>query len=158
MNGLVDWERDLRDTAHTFCRAALVHPNVVPSLVTRSLSGPLALATPGNAPTTGRAPGLVQQRPASIGAAPCTPPGCHRIPLLALLHELQERIDNPNETDDLLRLGLHRLPVTEFPRCRCLAAILAAYDGAANSTKDSTSPSPDFAANSSFPTHPRWFP
>jgi hypothetical protein len=47
-----------------------------------------------------------------------------------LLHELQERIDNPDETDDVLRLGLHRLPITEFPRLRSLASILAAYDGA----------------------------
>jgi hypothetical protein len=48
-----------------------------------------------------------------------------------LLHELQERIDNPEETDDVLRLGLHRLPIAEFPRLRSLAGILATYDGAA---------------------------
>ena len=48
-----------------------------------------------------------------------------------ILHELQERIDNPDETDDLLRLGLHRLPITQFPRLRSLAGELAAYDGAA---------------------------
>ena len=48
-----------------------------------------------------------------------------------VLHELQERVDDPDETDDLLRLGLHRLPVTQFPRLRSLASVLAAYDGAA---------------------------
>ena len=48
-----------------------------------------------------------------------------------LLHELQERIDKPDETDDVLRLGLHRLPITEFPRLRSLAGVLAAFDGAA---------------------------
>jgi hypothetical protein len=48
-----------------------------------------------------------------------------------VLHELQERVDDPDETDDLLRLGLHRLPITQFPRLRSLAAVLAAYDGAA---------------------------
>jgi hypothetical protein len=31
------------------------------------------------------------------------------------LDELQELTVNPDETDDLLRLGLHRLPVSEFP-------------------------------------------
>jgi AcrR family transcriptional regulator len=35
------------------------------------------------------------------------------------------------ETDDLLRLGLHRLPLREFPRLRSLAPVLGAYDGAA---------------------------
>src|ERR1035437_5679184 len=47
-----------------------------------------------------------------------------------LLNELQEIIDNPEETDDLLRLGLYRLPIREFPRLRSLASALAAYDGA----------------------------
>jgi hypothetical protein len=34
-------------------------------------------------------------------------------------------------TDDLLRLGLHRLPISEFPLLRSLAPALAGYDGAA---------------------------
>ena len=48
-----------------------------------------------------------------------------------VLNELQELVENPEETDDLLRLGLHRLPLREFPRLRGLAPALAAYDGAA---------------------------
>ncbi len=43
----------------------------------------------------------------------------------------QELVENSEETDDLLRLGLHRLPIGEFPLLRSLATILAAYDGAA---------------------------
>ena len=38
-----------------------------------------------------------------------------------ILDELQEIIDNPDEADDLLRLGLHRLPRREFPRIRAVA-------------------------------------
>ena len=45
--------------------------------------------------------------------------------------ELQQRVHDPDETDDLLRLGLHRLPITQFPRLRSLATVLASYDGAA---------------------------
>jgi len=48
-----------------------------------------------------------------------------------MLNELQELLENHEETDDLLRLGLHRLPLREFPRLRSLAPVLAAYDGAA---------------------------
>ena len=48
-----------------------------------------------------------------------------------MLDELQELVDNPDETDDLLRLGLHRLPLAEFPLLRSLAPVLAVYDGAA---------------------------
>jgi hypothetical protein len=40
-------------------------------------------------------------------------------------------VENPEETDDLLRLGLHRLPLHEFPLLRSLAPDLANYDGAA---------------------------
>jgi len=32
-----------------------------------------------------------------------------------MLNELQELLENHEETDDLLRLGLHRLPLREFP-------------------------------------------
>jgi hypothetical protein len=49
-----------------------------------------------------------------------------------ILDELQDLIDNPDEADDLLRLGLHRLPRREFPRIRSLAPELASYDGAAH--------------------------
>jgi len=48
-----------------------------------------------------------------------------------ILNELQELVDNPDETDDLLRLGLYRLPIGEFPLLRSLAPVLASYDGAA---------------------------
>ena len=48
-----------------------------------------------------------------------------------VLDELQELIENPDETDDLLRLGLYRLPIREFPLLRGLAPALASYDGAA---------------------------
>jgi AcrR family transcriptional regulator len=130
-DGLVDWERALRDTAHAFRRAALAHPNVVPSLVTRSLSGPLALRPPGMLRP------LEELLELFMNAGFDEHGALHAARLFTgflyqhLLHELQERIDNPDETDDVLRLGLHRLPIAEFPRLRSLAGILATYDGAA---------------------------
>jgi hypothetical protein len=51
-----------------------------------------------------------------------------------ILDELQKLIDNPNETDDLLRLGLHRLPPQQFPQLRALAAAFTDYDGQAQLT------------------------
>jgi AcrR family transcriptional regulator len=44
--------------------------------------------------------------------------------------ELQELTVSPDGTDDLLRLGLHRLPAGDF-LLRGLAPVLTAYDGAA---------------------------
>ena len=48
-----------------------------------------------------------------------------------ILTELQEVVERPEESDDVLRLGLHRLSITEFPRVRALAPALGSYDGAA---------------------------
>ena len=47
-----------------------------------------------------------------------------------MINELQELVENPEEHDGLLRLGLHRLPLSEFPILRSLASDLAACDGA----------------------------
>ena len=53
-----------------------------------------------------------------------------------ILNELQEVIERPEETDHVLRLGLHRLAITEFPQLRALAPALASYDGAAELDRD----------------------
>jgi AcrR family transcriptional regulator len=124
------WETVLRRIAHTFRRVALAHPHVVPLLLTRPLSGPLALRPLG---TLRQLEELLEL----FVTAGFDPQGAlHAARLFTgflyghVLHELQDQIDNPDETDDLLRLGLHRLPLTQFPRLRSLAAVLATYDGA----------------------------
>lgn len=126
-----DWTAQLRAVAHDFRRLALAHPNVVPLLVTRPLATPL-----------GRRP-LGMLRPledvltllTSAGFSGADALHIYRV-LFGYLHghiltELQEIIERPEETDDVLRLGLHRLAVTEFPQVRALASALANYDGAA---------------------------
>ncbi len=126
-----NWEAVLHRTAHTFRRVALAHPHVVPLLLTRPLSGPRALRPLGTLQ-------LLEELLELFGAAGFDPSGAlHAARLFTgflyghVLHELQEQIQNPDETDDLLRLGLHRLPIAQFPRLRSLATVLAAYDGAA---------------------------
>lgn len=126
-----DWRQELRELASDFRRLALTHPNVVPLLVTRPLTTPL-----------GRRP-LGTLRPFEdflellIGAG-FTPSDALRAYRLFfgflqghVLGELQKLVENPDEVDDLLRLGLHRLPARDFPRLRALASALAGYDGAA---------------------------
>jgi hypothetical protein len=54
-----------------------------------------------------------------------------RLPARPRARRPEDLVDNPEETDDLLRLGLHRLPITEFPLLCSLAPVLASYDGAA---------------------------
>jgi len=126
-----DWVHQLRVVAHDFRRLALAHPNAVPLLMTRPLATPLGQRPPG------------MLRPlegvlALLTAAGFSPPDAlhvYRV-LFGYLHghildELQEIVERPEESDHVLRLGLHRLPVTEFANLRELAPVLAAYDGAA---------------------------
>ncbi|WP_330250380.1 TetR/AcrR family transcriptional regulator C-terminal domain-containing protein [Nocardia sp. NBC_00565] len=125
-----DWDAQLRVVARDFRRLALAHPKAVPLLVTRPLATPLGL----------RPPAVV--RPLEDILALLTRAGFSGAEALHIyralfgflyghvLNELQEIVERPEETDEVLRLGLHRLPIGEFPLLRELAPVLAAYDGA----------------------------
>jgi AcrR family transcriptional regulator len=126
-----DWAGQLRAVAHDFRRLALEHPNVVPLLVTRPLATPLGQRPPG------------MLRPLEDVVALLTAVGFSGVDALHIyrvlfgylyghiLTELQEVVERPEESDDVLRLGLHRLAITEFPQVRALAPALGCYDGAA---------------------------
>jgi AcrR family transcriptional regulator len=126
-----DWATQLRIVAHDFRSLALAHPNVVRLLVTRPLATPLGQRPPG------------MLRPLEDVLALLTFAGftgddaLHIYRVLFgylyghILTELQEVVERPEETDDVLRLGLHRLAITEFPQVRAVASALAVYDGAA---------------------------
>jgi AcrR family transcriptional regulator len=125
-----DWAGQLRTVAHDFRRVALAHPNVVALLVTRPLATPL-----GQRPLGMLRP-LEDVLTLLTSAGFSGPDALHIYRVLFgylhghILTELQEVIERPEETDDVLRLGLHRLAVTDFPNVRALASALASYDGA----------------------------
>jgi AcrR family transcriptional regulator len=125
----VGWEEALRRTAHAFRALALAHPHVVPLLVTRPLATPLAMRPLGTLrPLEGLLELFTEAGFDGRGAL-----HAYRLYIGFLhghvLNELQERVQDPDESEDLLRLGLYRLPVREFPRLRALAGELADYDG-----------------------------
>jgi AcrR family transcriptional regulator len=126
-----DWASQLRTVARRYRQLALDHPHVVPLLITRPLATPLGLRPHGTLRP-------LEDILALLTRAGFSGPDALHIyrALFGFLHghvlnELQEFLDNPEEADDLLRLGLHRLPIAEFPLLRGLAPVLAAYDGAA---------------------------
>ena len=126
-----DWAGRLRIVAHDFRQLALAHPNVVPLLVTRPLATPLGQRPPGMLRPLEDVLTLLT----SVGFNGDDALHIYRV-LFAYLHghilnELQEIVERPEETDHVLRLGLHRLAITEFPQLRALAPALACYDGAA---------------------------
>jgi AcrR family transcriptional regulator len=126
-----DWAGQLRAVGRDFRRLALAHPHVVPLLVTRPLATPLGLRPRGTLRPLEDVLTLLTR------AGFSGPDALHIYRALFgflyghILNELQELVENPDETDDLLRLGLYRLPIGEFPILRSLAPVLASYDGAA---------------------------
>ncbi len=126
-----DWTTQLRAVARDYRGLALAHPNVVPLLVTRPLATPLALRPRG---TLRPLEALLALLPRAGWSGPAA---LHVYRALFgflnghVLNELQELVENPDETDDLLRLGMYRLPLSEFPLLRSLAHDLACYDGTA---------------------------
>lgn len=125
-----DWQTQLRRSAHNFRRLALAHPHVVNLLLTR----PAATAIGLRPPATLRPLEHFLELLTTAGFAATEAMRIYRayVGFLYghLLVELQDTVVNPDETDDLLRLGLHRLPARQFPILRSLASDLAAYDGA----------------------------
>lgn len=124
-----NWRNQLHAVAYEYRRLALEHPNVVPLLVTRPLSTPLGLRPPG---TLRYLEAILEML---LRAGFTAEEALHIFRAVFgflnghILNELQEVVENPEETDDLLRLGLHRLPLNEFPRLRAMATIMAHYDG-----------------------------
>ena len=126
-----DWAAQLRAVARDYRRLTLAHPHVVPLLVTRPLATPLGLRPLG----TLRPLEEILELLTRAGFNGSDALHMYRA-LFGFLHghvlnELQEMVERPEETNDLLRLGLHRLPINEFPILRSLAPVLASYDGAA---------------------------
>jgi AcrR family transcriptional regulator len=126
-----DWAGALRNLGHDFRELARAHPNVVPLLVTRPLATPLGMRPPGILRHLEEVLALL------IGAGFSGGNALHVYRALFgflyghVLTELQEIVERPEETDHVLRLGLHRLPIGEFPHLRELAPTWAAYDGRA---------------------------
>jgi AcrR family transcriptional regulator len=126
-----DWQTQLRQVARNYRALALAHPHAVPLIVTRPLATPLGLRPLGTLRPLEDVLSLLTR------AGFSGPEALHIYRALFgflhghVLNELQELVENPDESDDLLRLGLHRLPIGEFPLIRNLASVLASYDGAA---------------------------
>ncbi|WP_419150615.1 TetR/AcrR family transcriptional regulator C-terminal domain-containing protein [Nocardia vinacea] len=124
-----DWRHQLRSIARDFRRLAVDHPNVVPLLVTHPLATPLGLRPVGTLRPLEDILALLTRAEFSGTDALHIYRALFGFLYGHILNERQELVERPEEATDLLRLGLHRLPIGEFPLLRGLATDLAAYDG-----------------------------
>ncbi|MCX5214582.1 TetR/AcrR family transcriptional regulator C-terminal domain-containing protein [Kitasatospora sp. NBC_00240] len=122
------WRAELRRIARAFAVVAHVHPEILPLVATRPLAVPVA-----------RRPGsvleLTEHILAVLGRAGFDDTAALRVyrafvawSLGSLLVDKRQVVDNPEEPDPMLRLGLHRLPAADYPRLRALVPRFADYD------------------------------
>ncbi|MEV7186794.1 TetR/AcrR family transcriptional regulator [Kitasatospora sp. NPDC093102] len=122
------WRAELRRIAQAFAATAHAHPEILPLIATRPLSVPVA-----------RRPAsvleLTEHILAVLGRAGFDDAGALTVyrtfvawNLGCLLVDKRQVVDNPNEPDPVLRLGLHRLPAAEYPRLRALVPRFADFD------------------------------
>ncbi|WP_316527755.1 TetR/AcrR family transcriptional regulator [Kitasatospora brasiliensis] len=122
------WRAELRRIAQAFAATAHAHPEILPLVATRPLAVPVA-----------RRPAsvleLTEHILAVLGRAGFDDAGSLTVyrtfvawNLGCLLVDKRQVVDNPNEPDPVLRLGLHRLPAADYPRLRALVPRFAEFD------------------------------
>ncbi|MET3988088.1 TetR/AcrR family transcriptional regulator [Streptomyces sp. PvR034] len=122
------WRAELHRIARAFAATVHAHPEILPVVAMRPLSvpvarrpAPLLKLTEHILDVLGRA-GFDDATTLTIYRAfAAWILGC-------LLVDERRTVDNPEEPDLMLRLGLHRMPAAEYPRLRALVPRLAEYD------------------------------
>ncbi|MGW2378425.1 TetR/AcrR family transcriptional regulator [Kitasatospora sp. NPDC001683] len=122
------WRTELRRIAQAFAAVAHAHPEILPLVATRPLAVPVSRRP---APALE----LTEHILAVLGRAgfdDATVLTIYRTfvawNLGCLLVDKRQVVDNPDEPDPALRLGLHRLSATEYPRLRTLVPRFADFD------------------------------
>ncbi|QGV82068.1 TetR/AcrR family transcriptional regulator [Streptomyces ficellus] len=121
----LDWRGELHRTVREIHRAALRHPQVVPLLATRMLAVPLTRRP--------RAVLRVQERLLALLARAGFDDHRTQLAYRAVVAwglgyvfvELTAVVDDPEEPEPAIRLGLHRLPARELPHLRATVPALA---------------------------------
>ncbi|MFI5669819.1 TetR/AcrR family transcriptional regulator [Streptomyces sp. NPDC051704] len=126
--GILPWRAELRRIARAFAAAVHAHREILPVVATRPLAVPVARRpTPALQLTEHILAVLVR-----AGFDDATALAIYRAfvawNLGWLLVDKRQVVDDPDEPDLLLRLGLHRLPAAEYPRLRALVPQFADYD------------------------------
>ncbi|MFG2873719.1 TetR/AcrR family transcriptional regulator [Streptomyces sp. NPDC048337] len=123
------WREALLGIARAMYRVALAHPHVIPLVAVRPFTVPLARRPPAVLRAHERVLALLH----AAGLDEETTLKMYRAFISWVLGyvviELREVVDNPDEPDPAFRLGLHRLPVKDFPLLRSLGPALAVRGG-----------------------------
>ncbi|MGW3232215.1 TetR/AcrR family transcriptional regulator [Kitasatospora sp. NPDC001095] len=122
------WRAELRRIARAFAATGHAHPEILPLVATRPLAVPVS-----RRPTS--VLDLTEHILAVLGRAGFDDAGSLTVyrsfvawNLGCMLVDKRQVVDNPSEPDPALRLGLHRLSATDYPRLRALVPRFADFD------------------------------
>ncbi|MFJ7243464.1 TetR/AcrR family transcriptional regulator [Kitasatospora sp. NPDC098652] len=122
------WRTELRRIAQAFAVVAHAHPEILPLVATRPLAVPVSRRP---APALALTEHILSVL-ARAGFDDTTALTIYRTfvawNLGFLLVDKRQVVDNPDEPDPVLRLGLHRLPAADYPRLRALVPRFADFD------------------------------
>ncbi|MFE2143468.1 TetR/AcrR family transcriptional regulator C-terminal domain-containing protein [Streptomyces sp. NPDC059456] len=127
-SGVPAWHAELRRIARAFAATVHAHRELLPVVATRPLTVPVARRPAPALELTEHILAVL----ARAGFDDATALTVYRAfvawNLGRLLVDKRQVVDDPEEPDLLLRLGLHRLSAAEYPRLRALVPQLAEYD------------------------------
>ncbi|MFC9930395.1 TetR family transcriptional regulator [Streptomyces sp. NPDC127190] len=122
------WHTELRRVVRSFACVVHAHPEILPVVATRPLAVPVARRPKAWLQLTEHMLAVL----ARAGFDDATALSVYRTVVAwnlgCLLVDKRQVVDDPDEPDVLLRLGLHRLPAAEYPRLRALVPRFADYD------------------------------
>ncbi|KQX70399.1 TetR/AcrR family transcriptional regulator C-terminal domain-containing protein [Streptomyces sp. Root1310] len=122
------WHAELRRIAHAFASVVHLHPELLPVVATRPLAVPVARRPKPMLQLTEHILAVLSRAGFDDATALAIYRAFAAWNLGCLLVDKRQVVDDPDEPDLMLRLGLHRLPAAQFPRLRALVPHLAEYD------------------------------
>ncbi|MEU8033915.1 TetR/AcrR family transcriptional regulator C-terminal domain-containing protein [Streptomyces sp. NPDC049099] len=122
------WRAELWRVARAFAAVVHAHPQILPVVATRPLAVPVARRPRAWLQLTEHMLAVLTR----AGFDDATALTVYRTfvawTLGCLLVDKRQVVDDPDEPDVMLRLGLHRLPAAEYPRLRALVPRFGDYD------------------------------
>ncbi|MFI9319116.1 TetR/AcrR family transcriptional regulator [Kitasatospora aureofaciens] len=123
-----EWRTELRRIAQAFGVVAHAHPEILPLVATRPLAVPVSRRPAPALELTEHILSVLGRAGFDDSTALMIYRTFVAWNLGCLLVDKRQVVDNPEEPDPALRLGLHRLSATEFPRLRALVPRFAEFD------------------------------
>ncbi|MFG3009133.1 TetR family transcriptional regulator [Streptomyces cinerochromogenes] len=122
------WRTELRRVARAFACVVHAHPEVLPVVAVRPLSVPVARRSEPWLQLTEHVFAVLARAGFDDRAALTIYHTFVSWTLGCLLVDKRQVVDNPEEPDPVLRLGLHRLSAADYPRLRALVPRFVEYD------------------------------